>query len=218
MKAWTPPTIADVTRLLLDTNAHLVTTSEDLLEVVIESLQRLQSRITDTANPLVYDFWFIGKFGNTECNHGPHYEEQIAQHIAAWLQDDLQSRHPTVINREVVPRRGQRTDITVEATLRSGNETLIPKVIIEIKGNWHPDVGTACGTQLVDAYLQHQVNAAGIYLVAWFGAGHLPGEDNPRSNKLRSQDISSARAEITELAANQRDTFTVQGFVLDCTF
>src|SRR5580704_8384752 len=51
----------------------------------------------------------------------------------------------------------------------------------------------------------------------WFGAGHLPEEDNPRSNSLRSQDLSSAHAEITELVALQRDAYTVQGFVLDCT-
>jgi len=217
MKSWNPPTIADVTRLLLDPKAHLVTTSEELLEVVIESLRRLQSRITDTANPLVDDFWFIGRLGNTDRNYGPHSEEHVARRIAAWLQDDLQSRHPTVINREVVPRPGQRTDITVEAPLRSRNETLVPTVIIEIKGNWHPDVRTACGTQLVNTYLQNQPNAAGIYLVAWFGAGNLPGENNSRCNRLSSQDISSANAEITELVANQRDTFTVQGFVLDCT-
>jgi len=216
MKVWNRPAIADVTRLLLDPSAHLVTTSEDLLEVVIESLQRLQSRITDTPNPLVYDFWFIGKLGNGDYNHGPHYEEHVARRIAAWLQDDLQSRHPAVINREVVPRWQQRTDITVEAPLRSGNETLVPKVIIEIKGNWHPFVRTACGTQLVDAYLRNQVSATGIYLVVWFGAGRLPGEGNPRSSRLRSQDLSSASAEIAELVANQRDTFTVQGFVLDC--
>jgi len=217
MKSWNPPTIADVTRLLLDPKAHLVTTSEDLLEVVIDSLRRLQSRITDTANPLVDDFWFIGRLGNTDHNHGPHSEEHVARRIAGWLQDDLQSRHPAVINREVVPRWRQRTDITVEAPLRSGNETLVPKVIIEIKGNWHPEVRTACGTQLVNTYLHNQPNAAGIYLVLWFGAGHLPGADNPRSNRLRSRDLSSASAEITELVANQRDTFTVQGFVLDCT-
>ena len=217
MKSWNPPTVADVTRLLLDSKAHLVTTSEDLLEVVIESLQRLQRRITDTANPLVYDFWFVGTVRNTDLNHGPHYEKQIAQRIAAWLQDDVQYRHPTVINREVVPRQGQRTDITVEAPLRSGNETLVPKVIIEIKGNWHAEVRTACGTQLVRTYLQNQVHAAGIYLVAWFGPGNLPGEDNSRSNRLSSHDISSANAEVTELVANQRNTFTVQGFVLDCT-
>src|SRR5260370_19646546 len=102
MKSWNPPTIADVTRLLLDPKAKLVTTSEDLLEVVIESLRRLQSRITDTANPLVYDFWFIGRSGqNNNYNHGPHYEEHVARRIAAWLQDDLQSRHPVVINRQV---------------------------------------------------------------------------------------------------------------------
>src|SRR5271166_3491426 len=210
MKSWNPPTIADVTRLLLDPKAHLVTTSEDLLEVVIDSLRRLQSRITDTANPLVDDFWFIGRLGNTDHNHGPHSEEHVARRIAGWLQDDLQSRHPAVINREVVPRWRQRTDITVEAPLRSGNETLVPKVIIEIKGNWHPEVRTACGTQLVNTYLHNQPNAAGIYLVLWFGAGHLPGADNPRSNRLRSRDVSSASAEITELVANQRDTFTVQ--------
>jgi hypothetical protein len=150
-------------------------------------------------------------------NHGPHHEEHIARRIVAWLQDDLQSRHPAVINREVVPRWQQRTDISVAAPLRSGNETLVPKVIIEIKGNWNPDVQIACGTQLVNAYLRNQVDAAGIYLVVWFGAGHLPGEDNPRSNRLRSQDLSSAHAEITELVALQRDAYTVQGFVLDCT-
>ena len=184
---------------------------------MIESLERLQSRITDTANPLVYEFWFIGKSGNTDRNLGPHSEDYVARRIAAWLQDDLQGRHPAVINREVVPRAGQRTDITVDALLRFGNETLAPKVIIEIKGNWHPEVRTACGTQLVNAYLRNQVDAAAIYLVVWFGAGHLPGEDNPRSNRLRSQDIASARAEITGLVADQRDTFTVQSFVLDCT-
>ena len=217
MKAWNPPTVADVTRLILDSNTRLVKTSEDLIDVVIESLERLQSRITETANPLVYDFWFIGRTGNTDRNFGPHSEEHVARRVAAWLQDDLQSRHPVVINREVVPRWRQRTDITIEAPRRSGNETLVPKVIIEIKGNWHAEVRIACGNQLVSDYLRNQLDAVGIYLVVWFGAGHLPGEGNPRSNRLQSQDVSSATAEVTELVANQRNGFTVQGLVLDCT-
>ena len=218
LNAWNRPNVAAVTRLLLDPNARLVISSGDLLEVVIESLERLQRRISDTANPLLYDFWFIGRLGqNPDYNHGPHHEEHIARRIASWLQDDLQSWYPAVINREVVPRWQQRTDITVEAPLRSGSEIVLPKVIIEVKGNWNDEVRTACGTQLVGTYMRNQNGAAAIYLVAWFGGVRFPGEDNTRTNKLHSRDFQSAKEEIAELVDNQRAALAVQGFVLDCS-
>lgn len=217
MKVWDRPTVAAVTQLLLDPRSKLVKTSEDLVEVVVESLKRLQRRVSETNNPLLYDFWFMGRLRNVEHNHGPHSEEHIARRIAAWLQDDLQSRYATVINREVVPRWRQRTDITVEASLRLGRETLVPKVIIEVKGNWHAEVRNACKMQLVDTYLRNQVDAAGIFLVVWFGPGVLTGEDSSRTNRLASQDFQSAAVEVANLATNQRDVFAVQGFTLDCS-
>jgi hypothetical protein len=218
MKAWQRPRVSDVTRHLLDPRARFVQTSLDLLEVVAESLERLQRRIVDTANPLVDDFWFIGRSGeNPDHNYGPHDEEHVARRIAAWLQDDLQSWHPAVINREVVPRWRQRTDITVEAPLRVGLEVLTPKVIIELKGNWHSGIRTACRTQLVEKYLRSQFGSAGIYLVAWFGPGLLSEKPNRRTNALKSQDFLSAQAEIKRLASTQSDGFSVRGITLDCS-
>jgi hypothetical protein len=154
---------------------------------------------------------------NPDYNHGPHHEEHIDRRIAARLQDDIQRWHPAVIKREVMPRWQQRTDITVKAPLRSGSEIVLPKVIIEVKGNWHDEVRNACGTQLVGTYMRNQDGSAGIYLVAWFGGDRLLGAGNTRTNKLHSRDFQSAKAEIAELVDNQRAALVVQGFVLDCS-
>lgn len=47
------------------------------------------------------------------------------------------------------------------------------------------------------------MNAAGIFLVVWFGSGLLPGEDNSRTNRLHSQDFQSADAEVKELVIHE---------------
>ncbi len=59
-----------------------------------------------------------------------------------------------------------RCDITVSKML-SGHESLL---VIEVKGQWHPELYTAASAQLFERYSIHP-NAVhqGIYLVLWFG-------------------------------------------------
>lgn len=77
-----------------------------------------------------------------------------------------------VVNREVQIRRtpGQKTDIHVDAMVSGGRagsyETL--HAIIEVKGDWNPELATGTKDQLQDRYLKNNRYKYGLYLVGWF--------------------------------------------------
>jgi hypothetical protein len=215
---WDRPPPAQVIALMGSQTARLVRNSRDLLEVVIESLERLNKRIVGSTNPRLLEFWDIGGTPQKPIVRGPRSEEFMVQQVAAWLQDDLSAAKGCVIGREVVPRPGQKTDISIEAPSLYGGHAQIPKVVVEVKGNWNHEVKTALKDQLVDRYLVHQQDAVGLYLVIWVGTGVIGAEQNKR-NKLVSDTAVDAESEVNGLANRydgRQEPYLVQGFVLNC--
>ena len=209
---WVAPTPREVAELLTRTDARLVRDAPELLDVVVESLNRFQRRLSASSNPRIFALWDIGGTPQNPIIRGPRAEEYLAIEIAAWLQDDLGVDQGDIINREVVPTVGQRTDVVVDAIPFDKSTERNPRVIIEVKGNWHAKVRTALKDQLVDLYLTKQEGAVGIYLVCWYG--HEPR----RVNHMASKTYAEAKAETSIWAEpyTGRGGYLVAPYVLNC--
>ena len=126
-----------------------------------------------------------------------------------------------VVNREVQPRRGQRTDILVEAWSHSPNgrnrQEAPLSVTIEVKGCWNDEIKTGAKNQLLEKYLQPFGQTHGIFLVAWF---HSPGHsklDPNQMTELKHGMIADAKKAVTDyVKPAQISGFTIAPFVLDC--
>ena len=89
------------------TAKRFVESNEQLLNVVIESLYRLQAELHGEL-AAVGDLW-----NNQEKEWWPKQEEDISDYIARFLRKDLSERG-VVVNREVQIRRGRRGEMPVK--------------------------------------------------------------------------------------------------------
>jgi hypothetical protein len=149
------PSSADVCGLL-DNNE--IATVEDLRALMVEELGEIQKWIKgiDT-DPLVT---FYAGDGHVDENTGRNR-----------VVDRLRGRM-TALGLSVVIERhmasGNRCDFTASATVAGASALLV----VEVKGQWNPELFTAAAAQLSDRYAIHPDAAGqGIYLVLWFG-GH----------------------------------------------
>lgn len=215
---WRPPLPEAVNRLLSQPKTRLLQSEDDLQELVLESLARLQLHLTGQVLPAVEDLWRWEGGGNARHSFRPKDEEALSDYIARWLTNDLGPSAGVVVGREVQPRRGLRTDIYVEA-VASQASGLFEKftVVVEVKGCWHLEVQTALRTQLAEDYLRGHGLRCGIYLVGWFACERW----NDTVNKLASDDIPTARLELETIAAEFADGLSdlrIAAVLLDCTF
>jgi hypothetical protein len=205
LQEWAPPRADHVIRIGNDARLRWVTSSADLLEVVLAAFEPIQARLQGSppAAALLWD----SRAGE------PKMENQISDWLVLELRSELQNRS-IVVDREVqvTPhprgRMGEAVDIAVSAANDPG-ETL--RVLLEVKGCWNREVETAMSTQLIDRYLKTS-GAAGIYVVAWFqGLGWNP----PRN---RGSDWSTLRERLTEQASELGgEGIKVAAVVLDCS-
>jgi hypothetical protein len=213
---WRPPAPEAVRAMLERTSARLITSGDELLELIIESLDRLQRRLSRQALPRAEDLWRWDGSGNRRSNFKPKDEEAISDYVACWLAEDLGPTSGVVVNREVQPRRGARTDIIVDAISR-GTQGEFDKitVVVEVKGCWHDAVQSALQTQLVDGYLKVHGWRCGIYLVGWF----VCPQWRDAESKLISREPDGAAEELKQMAASFdeiKSQFRVATYLLDC--
>jgi hypothetical protein len=220
-KLWKPKAPTVVLALLESHKHRFIEDDDDLLELVVESLNRLQNALTDGPNPEVGDLWNYEGSGNRRRNFCPKDEEDISGKIAAWLQRDIGTSSGVVLNREVQPRRGQRTDVLVDAIASEGCEKRRLTVVIEVKGCWHAEVRTALQTQLVDTYLKPNGWTHGIYLVAWLLCPRWDSPLKPPACCLQSKSIEDAANEVRQVALpfdGRTNALRIIGYVLDCRY
>jgi len=217
-RLWTPPTPQTVLVLAAHGEARLVSDANDLMEVVLESLGRLQVQLTQSTLPRSEELWNWDGADTRRRNFRHRDEAFLSNYIARWLRDDLDHRG-IVIGREVQPRLGQRTDIHVTAMPRRDASSSLQNVtvVIEVKGCWNVEVRTAVDGQLVGDYLRLNGLTHGIYLVGWFVCDKW---DNSQ-NKLASQTFADAQKEVVQLAAaydGKANPERVVAVVLDCRY
>jgi hypothetical protein len=216
-KSWIPPEPKIVLGLAARAEARLVIDADDLMEVVLESLNRLQIQLTQNTLPRSEDLWNWDGADTRRQNFRHRDEAFLSNYIARWLRDDLGQRG-IIIGREVQPRLGQRTDIHVTAVPFEQTSSLQNvTVIIEVKGCWNSEVRTAIDGQLVGDYLRPNGLTHGIYLVGWFVCDKW---SNPQ-NKLTSQTFADAQQEVVQLAAaydGKTNPERIAAIVVDCRY
>lgn len=215
---WIPPSPETFLLLAKRTEGRLVKDADDLLEVVMESLTRFQTQLTRSTLPRSEVFWRYAGADTRQRNFEPHDEAFLSNEVARWLRDDLNQRG-IVIGREVQPRRGQRTDIYVDAVARGDSSSSVQTVtvVIEVKGCWNAEVKTAVDSQLVGDYLRPNGLTHGIYLVGWFVCAAW---EKPQ-NRLLSTKLELAEQEIAQLVSaydGKANPERVSGVVLDCRY
>lgn len=218
-QTWQPPKPEEVLHLILDQDKRLVQNGEQLLDVLVESLDRLEIELQGETSA-VRDLWDKDKGKNNLFR--PIDENDFSNYLKRFLDRDLKSRG-IIVNREVELRRsyggnpGERTDIHVDAVLKHPNGKVydLITVIIEVKGCWHEELDHAMESQLVKRYLSDNTCHHGLYLVGWFNCDQWDQGDNRRKNAPKLS-IDEARAMFAAQAEQlSQSSLTVKSFVLN---
>lgn len=214
---WNPPRPREVFLHATEPRKGLVQNEAQLLDVIIASLETLQKKLQGKTYAAVHLWDRVApkKFR-------PVDENRLSDFVKWHLEEDLGNRG-VVINREVEIRqgigtgRGERTDIQVDAVLKSprDEEYEVVTVTIETKGCWHRDLSNAAETQLAGRYLKDNPSPYGIYLVGWFACDQWDGRD---SRKRRTPKIGLGEAQErfdAQAAELSRSGAQVRAFVLN---
>lgn len=218
-KSWTPPTPLELRALCSDTLKRRIGGPNDLLAVLMESLERIHARMVGET-PQAYLLW-----NEQDGRCWPKDENALSDYLKAELTKDLDQRG-VFIGREVEIRRtapstnGQRVDlrVTVSTTDDNGLPSGSASVIVEVKGSWHAELENAMESQLVKRYLQENQCQHGIYLVGWFSSAKW---DTPGNRKARAEgrDISATRTLLeAQAVAMTNGTRVIRSFVMDLSW
>ncbi len=221
-KSWKPLQLSEILKLISDSNKRIIQDGNQLLDVLIESLENLQTNLKGET-PMAKFLW-------NEVDkkvYKPKDENDLSDYIKNHLDKDFSLQHQGIfINREVEIRRGgtgglpgERTDLHVDAIIRDldGNITDQITVIIEVKGCWHPDLNDAMKDQLVNRYLKDNTCQHGLYLVGWFNCQQWD-KDDYRKRQAPKIPVEQAKTEFNEQAEGLSSSNTgmqIKAFVLD---
>lgn len=154
LRNFSAPTPEAVCGLL---NSSRVSTVEDLRALVLEELKAAERWFREGETDPLEAFYEGGK----------HVSENTARNrIVDWLKPRL-TPLDVVVSIESAMANQNRCDFTAGTSIE-GQQT---RLVVEVKGQWHPELFEAATTQLYDRYSHHPDAAEqGIYLVLWFGS------------------------------------------------
>ncbi len=208
--SWNPPTMRELFALFSDPKKRIVNTEKDLQAIVLESLTRIQAKISNNQIRHNLDFW-------TNKPYRSKGELEFSRIIANDLRDDLKQSN-IIVNREPLINVEDKTDIKIEVPCVNESNPLT--VIIECKGCWNKDLQTAMENQLLGQYLNEYACTSGIYLIGWYCCEDWD-EDCPKHRKKMGkhkhdddleQTIKHFEAEAKNLS---KPPYTIKSFVLD---
>jgi hypothetical protein len=193
LRDFEPPTPTKIVDLL-DNNA--VVSVEGLRQLILLKLIGYQKDIDGG------EFNAANRFYTKDTNGDDiRLGEVESVEIIAERLDLLLSPESIVITSEHQTKNQNRIDITA-AKVIDGKRRLL---VVEAKGQWHPDLYSAATTQLYERYSVHpDAEQQGIYLVIWFGS-------NEKIANRRKPSITSA----LELKKSIEDTLPpeLKGFI-----
>lgn len=199
---WQPASLPALLNLLQHPKRRLVENAQQLQELIVESLERLQAELQGET-PSASELWNYQGSGNQRHSFKPKDEEDLSEKIARWLKADLGPNSGLIVNREVQPRRNQRTDIYVSASpLDTSGAHSTLTVVVEVKGCWNQEINTALKTQLVDKYLIPNGHQCGIFIVGCFNCAKWEDEDRKRRSDKQGKDMPALNRLLTEQASN----------------
>lgn len=221
-QSWVPPSPSELVELAARPELRFVESGEQLLRVIRESLERAQEELQGET-PAVRDLWNDLGLRDNVRYYTPKSENELSDWLARFMRRDLAGRR-IVVNREVEISRpagaglGERTDIHVTAVSNDPERPSLIRAVVEVKGCWHRELGTALETQLVARYLRGTDNRYGFYLAGWFTSDHWEPSDWRRGacGAVTKDAAAALLAEQAENAAHE-DTFVVGSMILDLT-
>ncbi|MGE0469357.1 MAG: hypothetical protein AB7L09_09980 [Nitrospira sp.] len=212
---WVHPQPQQIIKLAADRELRLIQSGDQLLQVLLESLERIQS-LLHGETPEVPFLWNNASKTTTR----PKDENAFANYVKIQLDKDLKQRG-IVLNREVQIHRGERTDIHVTAISQaaSGDAYDSVTVIIECKGCWNTELKNAMRDQLVSRYLKDNHCQHGLYLVGWFNCDTWSKQDSrrKRAEKLCPRIDSTRQLLATSAADLSKGSTRVKSVVLDAS-
>jgi predicted NACHT family NTPase len=184
-RSWQAPSPTELLRLIHSRDRRFVESGDQLLDVLVESLKRLEAKLRGETPARIFLWNEWGYRSNTRFR--PKTENDLSDYVKLHLDEDLKG-HGIIVNREVEIRRkkgaepGQRTDIQVDAIRQSdvGSPDVVT-AIIEVKGSWHDELDQAMRSQLRDRYLAESHCHHGLYLVGWFNCPDWDDADSRQS-------------------------------------
>lgn len=214
--AWQPLDAAAFAEQARRQGAYWIEGIDDLLFVVIASLERLQKELQENGPGDPLRFWEYRVEHKKRVGFRPRVETEIAQRIAEHLRRDLTGPQGAIIRREAeVQWKEWRTDVEVIVAGRASNGIAEEwPVTIETKGCWHSQLRAAPRNQLVDRYLLKSGRTHGVYLIAWFRA--LTGPRRTKLEQTTRDSVEEVFWEICQRAVADAPGLEIRSFVLDC--
>jgi hypothetical protein len=218
-KQWVCPKPNEIIQMAKDQDKRLIKNGEELLDVVVESLKRLEDKLQ--GETLAAQFLWDEAEDNT---YKPKGENSLSDFVKLHF-EELKTKG-IIVNREVEIRprlsnkTGQETDIKVETIIKNNFGEVIDNisVIIETKGCWHQDLDEAMQTQLVGRYLKNNQCCYGLYLVGYYNCEQWSKKDyrKQRSPKISLQEM---RRQFDTQASNlSQGGIEIRAFVLNVSF
>lgn len=198
-RAWKPLGAAEMLQLADKPHARLARSPDELLQAVVESLRRWETKLKSGDWHRLWD--------HHTAKSKP--EKFVSQEMREWLKTDLD----VLAELEVKLADDDRTDILVQVMpqdLQSHPLSLVIEVKKLRKGN-RREREVAMKTQLLDRYLrprQHEGWTHGLYVVAW----------TPEPGSLEDSEESMSRA-ASSLCSQAKDlsqgSFILESIVID---
>lgn len=212
---WVPTRPQDIVKLAADREMRLVQSGDQLMQVLVESLERFQA-LLQGETPEAQFLWD----NVSKSDAKPIDENTFTDYVKIHLEKDLKHRG-IVLNREVRIHRGERTDIHVNAIIHTASAESYDSitVIVECKGCWNPGLHDAMRDQLVGRYLKDNHCQHGLYLVGWFNCANWSGRDRRKKQALRlCPNIDDTRQKLAASAADlSKDSIRIKSVVLDAS-
>lgn len=214
---WEPLNPSDLLALATRSSSRLLLNSDDLLNLIIDSLKRFEILLQgdNSLSSLLWD-----KVLDKKGKYIPKKEEILSDFLQHHLRSELkvngistyrevQLRKPNYVDNGL---QGEKTDIYASFTHPKTKEFF--SVIIEVKGSYNESVNTNMENQLTNRYLKIGNSVHGLYLVCWYDCDAYFN----RQNKIGLETIEEAKLwfenEANRLSKNGK---TLKSFVLDCS-
>ena len=209
-KSFSPVEPSYILELIYNQEKRLVNSGSQLVDVLIESLNRLEKALHDDT-PASRDIW---DYDRKNKKYYPIYEEELSDYVKRHLSNDIGKRG-IILGREVKIRRDEITDIHVDALKKGANYFETISAIIEVKGGWNRELDSAMQSQLKDRYLKNNNCHQGIYLIGWFNCDSWDKNDY-RYGDAQKISLEDARKKFDAQASDlSSEDVQIKAFVLD---
>jgi hypothetical protein len=216
-RTWVPAGPDEILALVPDVDRRLVASGAQLLDLLVDSLARLQVELQGEW-PASANLWDELSDGGAR----PKGEEHLSDEIARHLRRDLVGRG-LAIGREVQLRRpgwgahtGRRTDLYVEAA--TAGDAVDPIVaIIEVKGSWNRHLLGAMRTQLAAEYVEPNPRCDhALYVVGWYLCARWADEERKTRTRRHGSREALEAALQTQAESLAGERLHIKALVLDC--